>query len=150
MYVKWSSKPSVLFRVFPGHLYYLFLDISPTYLPTIICTKQTNRESEIWKSLNPKKQVTTIALLGCVYIYIYIYIYIIFFIYESPDLFGIERFTKNHFFQFPSNLVCFGCFRVCFFGATPYQFDRAAPEPRTVVQNLVFWYFVGCHSASIQ
>ena len=27
------SKPSILSRVSPGHLYYLFLDISPTYFP---------------------------------------------------------------------------------------------------------------------
>ena len=31
----------------PGHFYYLFLDISPTYFPTI-------EHLEIWKSENPK------------------------------------------------------------------------------------------------
>ena len=47
-------------------------------------------------------------------------------------------------------LVRFRCFRVSFFGATPYQFDRATPEPGTVVQNGVFWYFVRCDVGPIQ
>ena len=35
MYQKRPSKPSILSRVSPGHLYYLFLDISPTYFSKI-------------------------------------------------------------------------------------------------------------------
>ena len=61
--------------------------------------------------------------------------HILVYIYEGPDLFGLEKFIRNNFFEISLNFVCFWCFRVCFFGATPYQFDRAAPEHRTVVQN---------------
>ncbi len=55
MYQKWPSKPSILSRVSPGHLYYLFLDISPTYFSKIFRTKKTSRieNLEIWKSKNP-------------------------------------------------------------------------------------------------
>ena len=38
---KW--RVSILSRVSPGHLYYLFLDISPTYFPNIFCKKKNSR-----------------------------------------------------------------------------------------------------------
>ena len=44
------SKPSILSRVYPGHLYYLFLDISPTYFSNIICKKKDLENWKIWKS----------------------------------------------------------------------------------------------------
>ena len=44
-----------LSRVFPGHLYYLFLDISPTYFSKIFSQKKKSRESKIWKSEISKK-----------------------------------------------------------------------------------------------
>ena len=47
---KLQSKPSILSRVSPGHLYYLFLDITPTYFLKIFDKKTKSRESEIWKS----------------------------------------------------------------------------------------------------
>ena len=56
MYQKWPSKPSILSRVSPGHLYYLFLDTSPTYVSKIFPrTKQISRidNLKIWKSKNP-------------------------------------------------------------------------------------------------
>ena len=40
MYLKWPSKPSILSRVSPGHLYYLFLDILPTYFQKVFCKKK--------------------------------------------------------------------------------------------------------------
>ena len=39
MYQKWPSKPAILSRVSPGHLYYLFLDISQHSFPKYIANK---------------------------------------------------------------------------------------------------------------
>jgi hypothetical protein len=41
-----------LSRVSPGHLYYLFLDISPTYFFSEIFPNKEKRKFEIWKSEN--------------------------------------------------------------------------------------------------
>ena len=56
MYQKWPSKPSILSRVSPGHLYYLFLDITPTYFPNIFCKIiiiSILQNLKIWKFKNP-------------------------------------------------------------------------------------------------
>ena len=56
MYQKWSSKPSILSRVSPGDLYYLFLDITPTCFSKISCKQKhiENRKSENLKIKKPR------------------------------------------------------------------------------------------------
>ena len=49
-----ALKTFLLSRVFPGHLYYLFSDISPTYFFENISNKHKNWKLKIWKSENPK------------------------------------------------------------------------------------------------
>ena len=51
MYLKWPSKPAVLSRVYTGHLYYLFLDISQPGFPKTF-HKNKNRKSEIRRGGN--------------------------------------------------------------------------------------------------
>ena len=48
-----APKPSILSRVSPGHLYYLFLDISPTYFQQYFTKIKT---LENWKSENIKSR----------------------------------------------------------------------------------------------
>ena len=56
MYQKWHSKPYILSRVSPGHLYYLFLDLSPTYFSKIFVNEKNleNRTSENLKFQKPR------------------------------------------------------------------------------------------------
>ena len=50
------KKPSIFPRVSPGHLYYLFLDISPTYFPkTLFEKKKTSSILEIRTIVQSKK-----------------------------------------------------------------------------------------------
>ena len=63
MYQKWPSKSSILSRVSPGHLYYLFLDSSPTYVSTFFC------KNKIWGIENlkiPKPRFTNKCPVLCV------------------------------------------------------------------------------------
>ena len=56
IYQKWPSKPSILSSVCPGHLSYLFLDITPTYFSKIFCKNKNieNRKSENLKIQKPR------------------------------------------------------------------------------------------------
>jgi len=49
MYQKWPSQPSILSRVYAGHLYYLFLDISPIYVSNIFCKLEIKKPYMNWK-----------------------------------------------------------------------------------------------------
>ena len=56
MYQKWPSKPSILSRVSPGHLYYLFFEFSPTYFSKKNTKRKNleNRKSENLKIQKPR------------------------------------------------------------------------------------------------
>ena len=56
MYQKWPSKPSILSRVSPGHLYYLFLDITPAYFQKYFAKRRKleNRKSQNMKMQKPR------------------------------------------------------------------------------------------------
>ena len=56
--LKWPSKSSILSRVYPGHLYYLFLDISPPDVSKTCCKNKIgnpdNQQSENLKIQKPR------------------------------------------------------------------------------------------------
>ena len=63
---KWPSKPSILSRDSPGHLHYLFLDISPTYFSKTFRKKKTSRKSGNLKNRSWKVKVSSFVSAGTV------------------------------------------------------------------------------------